>query len=743
MKIKYYLLCLFLEFILLFPGIVLSQQTTYSWGGCGLRSNQHCRVLNLFINVIYDVHPDTNDVFTLNDWPKVADPNLEGVNNAGLPTYLLGLMDTAYVPGHLNGVITRLYGESSFDSLQIIGDFVVVNVCESRVRRKGSFNYPNIVSAAVDLINANGGLHTLYGHDQLSDYQMDQSALPAYSNVLIRNITKSYGGINEGSGFNTVCPVVGVLIGEKKYTFPKGTIQCVGSGNVSRNPTSILVHEMSHSLFGGNDFHTSGGNHRGYGCPMSFPCIQYGYGLMGAAGSGLVGCNGYERWRMHWKHPEACTFIAARNMSDAQSIPSDISMEDGAVSFLLRDFVTYGDVVRIRLPYKDAESSSNQYIWLENHKVGVNGKLDFLQYSNEFDCRPTGVPGIYAYYQVGRDVLEGDASEVRDQYDRDNLRIIPAEGYFDYEKRNNQYNLSCVSYGVHDYELVRVQSNPFCGAQDQQMHLFPTEGQDSLTKANEQVVWRVIKDGRNIDSLCSLGDNRDAFSHYTHLNMGTNPSTCNAITCHSKNDDQNSIIHAEKSLKDTRTTYLTGLGIELIPAGDLNVIVKVRWDDYDIVNDARWTGNIALKDTARLCKGKTITLAQNRTVTQVTRDVQTGLFATATTLTCEPGSYFQLDTNASVVITEGSTLNVMRGGSLVLKSGATIVVDTTGTLVLEDTARLEKDARILVRPGGTLIVDGGTLTSASDNGMWEGIYVEGHRNQSQTPTNQGDRKSVV
>ena len=42
----------------------------------------------------------------------------------------------------------------------------------------------------------------------------------------------------------------------------------------------------------------------------------------------------------------------------------------GEKTFTLRDFVTYGDVIRIKLPYKDSEFASNQYIWLENHQSG-------------------------------------------------------------------------------------------------------------------------------------------------------------------------------------------------------------------------------------------------------------------------------------------------------------------------------------------------------------------------------------
>ena len=43
-----------------------------------------------------------------------------------------------------------------------------------------------------------------------------------------------------------------------------------------------------------------------------------------------------------------------------------------------------------------------------------------------------------------------------DSKHRDNLRIIPAEGFYDYEKVDETYNLQCVSYSDHNYTLRRV-----------------------------------------------------------------------------------------------------------------------------------------------------------------------------------------------------------------------------------------------------------------------------------------------
>ena len=703
--------------LLYVPSIVFGQ--CHSWDGKRIKPNEKLHYLNIFVNIIYDVHFGINDNFDNPNlfWPTITDPDSEGVNTAAIPTYLLDWMDTVYVPGQLHGTCTRLYGESSFDTLQITGDFVVVNIKESTILSHGPFHYNTIDNVAMEMLSQSTSF-TLFGHHNLADFNA--------KNVLIRNITQNYGGLNPGSGVGG-----------------RNTIQCVGDGNLSANTTCIVTHEISHGLFGSNNFHTSGGNHRGEGCPMPFLNIQCGYGLMGAAHSGLVCCNGYERWRMHWKHPQSVDYISARNAANTQSVVSDITREDGNKTFLLRDFVTYGDVVRIKLPYKDSVTSSNQYIWLENHQVGNNGKLDFLQYSNITHyayCRPQGAAGIYAYYQVGRDILEGTISEVWDSYDRDNLRIIPAEGYYDFELLTGTYNPSCVSNEPVTYAYRRGVPNPLCGGQDQEFQLFPLETDNVLYLSRELEPWRKVIDNQNYDCLPFLGDTMDAFRTHTKINMGTNPSTNNVKTYHSNNQNPSNIISAKNLEKNVQTTYLTGLSIEMTPVqGTGNILVQVRWDDYNITNDTRWTGKIALKDTAILTMGNTITLAQNRTVAQPTRDPETGLFAGRTRWTCENGSYFRQDSASALVLTENSSLTFEGGSRYELSKGARVEihagcamtvrlgakvqmrgiveVDSGGVLTLYDTTRMGSLARLIVRPGGKLVVDGGTVETFQETSL--------------------------
>ena len=69
--------------------------------------------------------------------------------------------------------------------------------------------------------------------------------------------------------------------------------------------------------------------------------------------------------------------------------------------------------------------------------------------------------------------------------------------------------------------------------------------------------------------------------------------------------------------------------------------------------------------------------------------------------------------------------------------GDTLVIDSLSILTICDTVAFYSEARIIVRPGGKLIVNGGTLTNACDGEMWQGIIVEGNASIRQAALAQG------
>lgn len=708
MKAKRFSLLLLL---LLLVGIAGAQKN--SWDGWIVKPHGEIRMLNFFVNIIYDVNPEREKPFAkVNHWNTVL---LESLNQ-NPPDYLLRLMDTTYNAGKLYGCITRIYGESSFDDLQITGDFVVVNIKESRVLKIGPFNESNIEKAAINFINEQGGLRTIYGHDDISYYDVNGSGKIGFIQFFFRNITREYGGDNEGSGYfsSTLLRNENLLINGSYYPFSGiGTAQCVGTHDVSSNPTGIVQHEISHSFFGPNSFHTSGGNHRRSSEYMPFLPLQGGYGLMGGAGSSLVSCNGYERWRMHWIHESNRNtndwWIVARDAND-NPVNADISREDGVQTFILRDFVTYGDAVRIKLPYKDGENSSNQYIWLENHQSGRNNKLDFLQFANENDCRPKNVAGVYAYYQVGRDVLSGSNQEVYSSNDRDNLKMIPAEGYWNYTYHiaDTVYNMKCITWAQHDFYHSRETENPFCGTHDMERQFVPSDEVQTISCADEKPIWRKNLGRIENDSLVANGDASDMFCTHRRLNMGTNPSTCNTKTFYNSMTTGRCQYSAQLS-RNTQTTYLTGLGIEITPIDNGYYRIDVRWDDYDITNDAIWTGRISLKEKAVLTSKKSITLTQNLTVAQPMRDSITNLFAPPTVLTCEGGSEFVQRSGSIVSVEEQSSIVIETGSVYRMEPKSKLKVDRSSRLVVRGTLIVGDGAQVIVKAKSNLDHEGGNI----------------------------------
>lgn len=713
------------------------------------------RVLNVFVNIIYDQTPHMDPIPSGNSiWPEARSTGI----NQSLPVYLKEFLDAEYLPSGGYGSMTRLYRESSFDRLVLLGDFMVVNLRQSEIPKTsdryfrqsmGTFSIHSLVNAAIGTINAHGGLNALFGHNHISDFDgftpagsgrfkpMEANGQIDFIQILTRNTTYKdttfvhnnitvthrlqYGQLRRGEGWGNFRPAAKLLINGTEHGYDLGTIQCIGDGNITDNPANIIHHEFSHNLFGGNNFHASGGNHYTAGGTNTFIGTEGGYGLMGSYHSSLVSCNGYERWRMHWTSAQ---HNPQGHLIQANGVPSDLSREDGPQTYLLRDFVSTGDAIRIQLPYQD-EGASNQYIWLENHQVGRNGKLDQLQYALDFfgnpknPCRHPGTPGIYAYLQVGKDILEGSATEVYPWNETDNLRIISAEGNWDFKLLPGEY--SCVAYDSNRRTELRYQPNPLSGYQDQTTHFFPPHGQDSLQRTDGDGIaikyFSENPEDKDV-SYAFYGDSLDAFTGKTFINLGTNPSPVNAVTYYVNQYHGGNTHHVVSDQNiNTSHIYLTGLRIDMEDAGDGSFLVQIRWNDYEVADNVRWAGNILLREQLVIQENKSVDLVQSLTPNQIFRDPVSGLFAKPTLLRCEGDSRIFLKQNAGLRLSNLSTLE-LEPGSLVeighraelsLGPGDTLKLAPSAKLLIRGRGRLrvKKDGVICISEGAEIVSDRG------------------------------------
>ena len=718
-----------------------------SKNGADLHPNGTYRVMSIFVNIIYDLTPWRDPLFNQNTphWPGSL---TEGFNT-GNPTYFLQYLDTTTAMPTRTGSFTRRYSESSFDSLRVIGDYMVVNIKQSSISSDTTFSQYQLINAVISYINANGGYTSVYGHDGILHYDYitvgggfgsPKTLVPNnkidYTQFLIRNSTiydttiynpnptlqqYFYGDLrcgwgNVGNSYNPI------KMGLTQYPLEKVSVQAICASNLADEIVTIESHEFVHTLFGGNNMHTSGGHHYGGYQVGTFLGKEGGYGLMGNANSGLTSCNGFERWRMGWYSPNYNSsgfLISARNISNTQSVSSDITKSMGAQSFILRDFVTTGDVIRIKLPYQD-NNAKNQYIWLENHQVGSNNKLDFLHYYTQGGCRPQGLPGVYAYIQVGKDsILSNDYSILYPSYEADNLMVISAEGNWDHERLSDS-TIACVAWGYQN-RYKQIKSNSLNGEQDQTCIFYNTVVNELDVTHGPLPFLKHKYNGVYQNNIPHLGDNYDAFTGTSVMDIGSNPSPTNIQTYYMKKDYNTNNIIPYAGITNQKTIYLTGLKITMTDQQNGTYRVDVIWDDYNVKNNVRWTGSIVNQERVNLLSYDTIHLDQSYTAIQKNRDTESGVFAPTTIFTCKNNSNFTQQANSIVIVDNKSTFKLESGSKDTIKSGAKLIIRNNSKLLIETGSVLfvEDGGQVIIEGTGKLDYQGGTITLNGSNAKLE------------------------
>ena len=66
-----------------------------------------------------------------------------------------------------------------------------------------------------------------------------------------------------------------------------------------------------------------------------------------------------------------------------------------------------------------------------------------------------------------------------------------------------------------------------------------------------------------------------------------------------------------------------------------------------------------------------------------------------------------------------------------------ITIQSGATLTITSTVKFNEQSSITIQPGAKLVIDGGKLTAACPDQLWQGIVVLGNRFQSQSPQYQG------
>lgn len=698
---RHLLLCLFS-----FAAFSLSAQEKplqNSEDGWYLSPHGTIRVLVLFVEVEYDVSPGKDpQPHPVEKWPKGA-----------LPSWRDELFDPHALPVQ-KAVVSKYYQDISMGQFTVLGDYVDELLIVKESEYPTVHNAHGIGALAVKEANKRTTLRTRHGLG-ITDFDFwkdgGKPGLPkeagadtphSYDHVMViaRNT-----GLGHGAG-STDPGGPGKLFGYDSDTQSR-------FGAMNGMPFEILRHEFNHLLIGGNNFHSGGGNAAQF--ESTFLNLQGGWSMMGGNSSSLLTCTGWDRDRMGWKPQGAEHRISARGTDDGE-VNGDLDPVNGDTGvFVLRDFVTSGDALRIRMPHIP-EGLLSQWIWVENHQgTKRNGSpTDRFLWEGVADCIASVEPGLFMTMQVGREertgvnIFGGIA---------DYLRPIPATGCYDLRLRGDTLRNSCLFGGNFvPYFLDRFGANPLTGNHEQELPVYDRNGDGVLHRNEHWVPSARVDRGNSIAAVPFAGRPEHAFrmGGVRALGMCTNPSSTNMHTLVSTGTKD---LHKRKG-PNVRVAYLNGIRVELLDMrANGDALVRVSTNDTRMVEDMRWCADSIVLPPLRGSDGHSLTLARgvrltvdrSRTPTRMDapdNDAPNGpWYSDPTVFTVSEKASVLLEEKAVLDLSQGSVLHLLPGSSLTLGRKAALHIDARSKLVVHAGAAVNGKQKIFrkLRKQGRLV----------------------------------------
>ncbi|RZL14261.1 MAG: hypothetical protein EOO62_05925 [Hymenobacter sp.] len=381
------------------------------------------------------------------------------------------------------------------------------------------------------------------------------------------------------------------------YQVDKGFTQ---TGGLSGLNIPLFAHEFAHTLYSAPHSLLAGAVVGQY-----FNATE-GPGMMSQIRT-YFAANAWERWFNGWAE-----LLASGVSTDIQDINS-LAATGGV--YTLRDYVTTGDMMRIKLP-----GSSNQYVWLENHqgKSVFDDRINFI-YDGQTPAQlmPTAPRGIVAMVED----MSPDRSLPLDYFQDkgvNGLKTLSAQGNFDYtpSATNSIYNNHL--YGNALYDFTNLVANPFGGESQISRHRFdadhdgtifwnPTQGNGGNNNQGNEQQYSVVVNGAFEDGL--LGPN-------IAFNVGSRrkkPSSGKLGISYPTPIFEHQ--HYDPNATKLSPITVSGLSVELTSqdASTGAITIRVRFDDANIVANTRWTGDLVLAPNLNVSvSGATLTINKSK-----------------------------------------------------------------------------------------------------------------------------------
>ena len=559
------------------------------------------------------------------------------------------------------------------------------------------YSWTQMNSRAVDAmrkINPNVDLSSFDQRKNRPDFKFDNSDTTIHKPdkiidfvVFVHRYNKNWiqqpkasmrGWIGSGGGF----AATGIVPSNKLngYRFAEGFTMTYRSG--------VFVHEVAHVLF--NAPHIMGVNNV---VGDFFYLMSAGWGIM-APISIFSGFNAWERWYSGFIDPVA-------DIKDEKDL-------NGGNVFLLRDYFTTGDALRIEIPF-----SGGQHLWLENHakvhpydehpwKGNVLGKGDTI-----FGT----AAGIYAYVES----IEGSRNNIFSALSNraNGIKVLNASGNYDYHMykeipviKNNWGNV------MHSFK--RMEPNPISGINN--FYRFPFDGNnDGIIQIDpnynsSKTEWYapIFREEIQPDSFVNLYGSFGSFDPirsegYTspvafrdgdYLDINSNPLPLN---------------YPKYILKDKALEpyILNGLAMKFSAIeNSKDMLVQIRFKKVSICHDNRWSGNIVLPNITEDEKPDLVVSNCTKLIIDKSGTVNThvktnnGDFIIPSVFTVSKDACLHLKSKSRIIIKDDSRLILEKGARLIMDSKSKIIVSPNAEFNINDNKiEKHKSAKIIDQEG--------------------------------------------
>lgn len=457
----------------------------------------------------------------------------------------------------------------------------------------------------------------------------------------------------------------------------------------------IFHHELAHTLFNcPHLFYANGVSGDYFYASNGWGTMSYGY----------INCsaNAWESWYNGWIELDSTNDLKGYSQNGI---------------YKLRDFVTTGDAIRIKLPFV------NQYLWIENHS-GLHSFDNREEYETDAKGNPIPDPdrGLFMFVERITDKRSELISPLSFAY-CNGLKALHNKGNYDYKALSDTIDPQWWNNRVVDFEIV--EANPTSAHNN----IALIRGNYDYEKDYpEKIVYKNFTNNRfegssNCKDSWKANISQEANGvlkingGYTYDDLGIHMAFGSGSLPQKIGISSNPVIinHQKYVCPDRlEPIYLNGISINILSRDSNGTITfEVRFDDTEIVSDQRFTGDLILKDIPNskydlnVTSGNTLIINKSGTPNRYNQGEKiNGVyefpdFINPSIMTIDSGAVIFIADKGKMIIREGTTLRIKPGAEFHIKGKGKLIIEKDGYLCVEEGAiiKMEKGNKNLKLKG--------------------------------------------